>query len=69
MACLLKYALFSRRWRPLRADAALPAQGQARGRREAFMREFDATTLAECAYPARPQTQPSGNRPVKTLRL
>jgi Rrf2 family nitric oxide-sensitive transcriptional repressor len=23
--------------------------------REAFMRELDATTLAECAYPARPR--------------
>ncbi len=26
--------------------------------REAFMRELDATTLAECAYPARPKRSP-----------
>ncbi len=26
--------------------------------REAFMRELDATTLAECAYPARPKASP-----------
>ena len=27
--------------------------------REAFMRELDATTLAECAYPARPRRSPA----------
>jgi Rrf2 family nitric oxide-sensitive transcriptional repressor len=27
--------------------------------REAFMRELDATTLAECAYPARSKTNPA----------
>lgn len=27
--------------------------------REAFMRELDATTLAECAYPARSRTSPA----------
>ena len=27
--------------------------------REAFMRELDATTLAECAYPARPRQSPA----------
>ena len=27
--------------------------------REAFMRELDATTLAECAYPARPGKLPA----------
>jgi len=29
--------------------------------REAFMRELDATTLAECAYPARPKGAPAAN--------
>lgn len=27
--------------------------------REAFMRELDGTTLAECAYPARPRRKPA----------
>ncbi len=27
--------------------------------REAFMRELDTTTLAECAYPARPKPEPA----------
>jgi Rrf2 family transcriptional regulator, nitric oxide-sensitive transcriptional repressor len=27
--------------------------------REAFLRELDATTLAECAYPARPKGRPA----------
>jgi Rrf2 family nitric oxide-sensitive transcriptional repressor len=27
--------------------------------REAFMRELDGTTLAECAYPARPRQEPA----------
>ena len=27
--------------------------------REAFMRELDGTTLAECAYPARPRQKPA----------
>jgi Rrf2 family transcriptional regulator, nitric oxide-sensitive transcriptional repressor len=28
--------------------------------REAFMRELDGTTLAECAYPARPRLPARG---------
>jgi Rrf2 family nitric oxide-sensitive transcriptional repressor len=40
-------------------DCALTPRCRLKGRlaaaREAFMRELDATTLAECAYPARPR--------------
>ncbi|MGY3616412.1 RrF2 family transcriptional regulator [Bradyrhizobium sp. USDA 10063] len=31
-------------------------KGKLAAAREAFLRELDATTLAECAYPARPKT-------------
>jgi hypothetical protein len=51
--------MFSRGWRQLRADAALPAESKTRGRREAFMRELDTTTLAECAYPATARRSPA----------
>jgi Rrf2 family nitric oxide-sensitive transcriptional repressor len=30
-------------------------KGKLAAAREAFLRELDATTLAECAYPARPK--------------
>ena len=32
-------------------------KGRLAAAREAFLRELDATTLAECAYPARPRTK------------
>jgi Rrf2 family nitric oxide-sensitive transcriptional repressor len=34
-------------------------KGRLAAAREAFMRELDATTLAECAYPARPRRSPA----------
>ena len=36
--------------------------------REAFMRELDATTLAECAYPARPG-EPGARCGMKPINL
>ena len=43
----------------VRSDAVLAPRCRLKMRlaaaREAFMRELDATTLAECAYPARPR--------------
>ena len=36
--------------------------------REAFMRELDATTLAECAYPARPRSNPARGDETPSLR-